>query len=97
MVANTVRTWVAGWAASPRTPPPVEKPWGFYIEVTDSPGGIEGRYAASSSEEGGLPAGAFGRDDAAACGHFCRVHRTGPGEPMMRDRQIAYVSSGLDA
>ncbi|MFI9079617.1 GNAT family N-acetyltransferase [Streptomyces sioyaensis] len=37
MVADIVRTWVAGWAVSRRTPPPVRKPWGFYIEVADSP------------------------------------------------------------
>ncbi|MFW6694424.1 GNAT family N-acetyltransferase [Streptomyces sp. MAR4 CNX-425] len=37
MVADIVRTWVAGWAVSRRTPPPVEKPWGFYVEVTGSP------------------------------------------------------------
>ncbi|MEU7579865.1 GNAT family N-acetyltransferase [Streptomyces sp. NPDC041068] len=32
-VADTVETWVMGWAVSRCTPPPVEKPWGFYIEV----------------------------------------------------------------
>ncbi|MFI1801872.1 GNAT family N-acetyltransferase [Streptomyces sp. NPDC020379] len=32
-----VRTWVAGWAVSRRTPPPVAMPWGFYIEVADNP------------------------------------------------------------
>ncbi|MYT30251.1 MULTISPECIES: GNAT family N-acetyltransferase [unclassified Streptomyces] len=33
MVADIVRTWAAGWAVSRRTRPPVEKPWGLYIEV----------------------------------------------------------------
>ncbi|WP_274918716.1 GNAT family N-acetyltransferase [Streptomyces sp. WZ-12] len=37
MVADIVRTWVAGWAVSRRTPPPVDMPWGFYIEVADNP------------------------------------------------------------
>ncbi|MGK5546169.1 GNAT family N-acetyltransferase [Streptomyces sp. URMC 127] len=32
-----VRTWVAGWALSRRTPPPVGKPWGYYIEVPGNP------------------------------------------------------------
>ncbi|MEV0282291.1 GNAT family N-acetyltransferase [Streptomyces sp. NPDC050610] len=35
--AEIVRTWVAGWAVSRRTPPPVEKPWGLYIEVAGNP------------------------------------------------------------
>ncbi|MFI1970497.1 GNAT family N-acetyltransferase [Streptomyces cinnamoneus] len=33
MVPELVRTWVSGWAASRGTPRPVEKPWGFYVEV----------------------------------------------------------------
>lgn len=37
MVGDIVRTWVAGWAVSRRTPPPVDTPWGFYIEVADNP------------------------------------------------------------
>ncbi|WP_246097504.1 GNAT family N-acetyltransferase [Streptomyces botrytidirepellens] len=32
-----VRTWVAGWAVSRQTVPPVEKSWGYYIEVADNP------------------------------------------------------------
>ncbi|OKI06210.1 hypothetical protein A6A06_37540 [Streptomyces sp. CB02923] len=36
MVLDTVRTWVAGWAISRRTPPPVEKPWGLYVAVGDN-------------------------------------------------------------
>ncbi|MFC8130763.1 GNAT family N-acetyltransferase [Streptomyces sp. NPDC057302] len=37
MVAELVETWVAGWAVSRRTPPPVQMPWGFYIAVADRP------------------------------------------------------------
>ncbi|MHA6765250.1 GNAT family N-acetyltransferase [Streptacidiphilus sp. PAMC 29251] len=37
MLADTVRSWAAGWAVSRRTPPPVEQPWGLYIEVADNP------------------------------------------------------------
>ncbi|MEV0371679.1 GNAT family N-acetyltransferase [Streptomyces sp. NPDC050636] len=33
MIPELVRTWAAGWAVSRHTPRPVEKPWGFYIEV----------------------------------------------------------------
>ncbi|MER5495704.1 MULTISPECIES: GNAT family N-acetyltransferase [unclassified Streptomyces] len=50
MVANTVRTWAAGWAVSRRTPPPVEKPWGVHIEVADSPVEV-GRHVLPEAEE----------------------------------------------
>lgn len=69
MVADTVRTWVAGWAASRRTPPPVEKPWGFYIAVGDSPVEVgrhvlpetrESLAAASSSTSAGWRPGRLG-------------------------------------
>ncbi|MFH8404471.1 GNAT family N-acetyltransferase [Streptomyces sp. NPDC018019] len=33
MLSDLVRTWVAGWAVSRRTPRPAELPWGLYIEV----------------------------------------------------------------
>ncbi|MFQ6196673.1 GNAT family N-acetyltransferase [Streptomyces sp. NPDC000405] len=45
-----VRTWVAGWVVSRRTPPPVEKPWGFYIEVADDPREV-GRHVLPEAEE----------------------------------------------
>ncbi|MGW0962346.1 hypothetical protein ACWD4K_25805 [Streptomyces gelaticus] len=35
MVADVIGTWAADWAVSRRTPPPVEEPWGHYIEVAD--------------------------------------------------------------
>ncbi|TBO56266.1 GNAT family N-acetyltransferase [Streptomyces kasugaensis] len=50
MVADIVRTWVAGWAVSRRTPPPVEKPWGFYIEVAGNPDEV-GRHVLPAAEE----------------------------------------------
>lgn len=50
MVADMVRTWVAGWAVSRRTPPPVEKPWGFHVEVTDNPDEV-GRHVLPEVEE----------------------------------------------
>ncbi|MFD8823027.1 GNAT family N-acetyltransferase [Streptomyces sp. NPDC059605] len=50
MVANTVRTWAAGWAVSRRTSPPVEKPWGVHIEVVDSPVEV-GRHVLPEAEE----------------------------------------------
>ncbi|MFI9045731.1 GNAT family N-acetyltransferase [Streptomyces sp. NPDC053427] len=50
MVADLVRTWVAGWAVSRRTPPPVEKPWGFYIEVADNPAEV-GRHVLPEADE----------------------------------------------
>ncbi|SHM49607.1 GNAT family N-acetyltransferase [Streptomyces yunnanensis] len=50
MVADIVRTWVAGWAVSRRTPPPVEKPWGFYIEVADNADEV-GRHVLPEAEE----------------------------------------------
>ncbi|WP_407565534.1 GNAT family N-acetyltransferase [Streptomyces sp. 184] len=49
MVADMVRTWVAGWAVSRRTPPPVEKPWGFYIE-TGNPA-ERGRHVLPAADE----------------------------------------------
>ncbi|MFH9420166.1 GNAT family N-acetyltransferase [Streptomyces sp. NPDC017529] len=33
MLPELVRTWVAGWAVSRRTPRPTEQPWGLHIEV----------------------------------------------------------------
>ncbi|MGA4837931.1 GNAT family N-acetyltransferase [Streptomyces sp. G45] len=33
MIPELVRTWAAGWAVSRRTPQPVDRPWGVYIEV----------------------------------------------------------------
>ncbi|ARH90113.1 GNAT family N-acetyltransferase [Streptomyces sp. MOE7] len=50
MVAEMVRTWVAGWAVSRRTPPPVEKPGGYYIEVADNPDEV-GRHVLPETEE----------------------------------------------
>ncbi len=50
MLANTVRTWVAGWAVSRRTPPPVEQPWGYYIAVADNPAEV-GRHVLPETEE----------------------------------------------
>lgn len=50
MVADIVRTWVAGWAVSRRTPPPVEKPWGFYVEVAGNPDEV-GRHVLPEAEE----------------------------------------------
>ncbi|MFI0154585.1 GNAT family N-acetyltransferase [Streptomyces lydicus] len=50
MVAEMVRTWVAGWAVSRRTPPPVEKPWGHFIEVADNPDEV-GRHVLPETEE----------------------------------------------
>ncbi len=50
MVADLVRIWVAGWAVSRRTPPPVKKPWGFYIEVADNPDEV-GRHVLPEAEE----------------------------------------------
>lgn len=50
MVADIVRTWVAGWAVSRRTPPPVEKPWGVYIEVAGNADEV-GRHVLPEAEE----------------------------------------------
>ncbi|MFF4601798.1 GNAT family N-acetyltransferase [Streptomyces sp. NPDC001339] len=50
MVADIVRTWVAGWAVSRRTPPPVDMPWGLYVEVTDSPD-ERGRHVLPEADE----------------------------------------------
>ncbi|MFD5393352.1 GNAT family N-acetyltransferase [Streptomyces sp. NPDC127097] len=50
MIADIARTWVAGWAVSRRTPPPVKKPWGFYIEVADNPDEV-GRHVLPEAEE----------------------------------------------
>ncbi|WP_438297187.1 GNAT family N-acetyltransferase [Streptomyces sp. HUAS TT7] len=50
MVADIVGTWVAGWAVSRRTPPPVEKPWGFYIEVAGNADEV-GRHVLPEAEE----------------------------------------------
>ncbi|MFI5664352.1 hypothetical protein [Streptomyces sp. NPDC051684] len=50
MLADTVRTWVAGWAVSRRTPSPVAQPWGFYIAVTDNPAEV-GRHVLPEAEE----------------------------------------------
>ncbi|MFD8549393.1 GNAT family N-acetyltransferase [Streptomyces sp. NPDC059649] len=50
MVADIVRTWVAGWAVSRQTSPPVKKPWGFYIEVADNPNEA-GRHVLPEPEE----------------------------------------------
>ncbi|MGG7569456.1 GNAT family N-acetyltransferase [Streptomyces sirii] len=50
MVADIVRTWVAGWAVSRRTLPPVEKPWGFYIEVAGNADEV-GRHVLPEAEE----------------------------------------------
>ncbi|MCP2341516.1 GNAT family N-acetyltransferase [Actinomadura rupiterrae] len=45
-----VGTWVAGWARSRRTPPPVAHPWGFYIDVADDPAEV-GRHVLPEAEE----------------------------------------------
>ncbi|GGN45652.1 hypothetical protein GCM10012285_29430 [Streptomyces kronopolitis] len=50
MVADIVTTWVAGWALSRRTPPPVKEPWGFYIEVAGNPDEV-GRHVLPEAEE----------------------------------------------
>ncbi|MFZ3598991.1 GNAT family N-acetyltransferase [Streptomyces sp. BH104] len=50
MLSDTVRTWVAGWAVSRRTPAPVEHPWGYYIEVADNPAEV-GRHVLPEAEE----------------------------------------------
>ncbi|WP_037369938.1 GNAT family N-acetyltransferase [Amycolatopsis orientalis] len=50
MIEETVRTWVAGWALSRRTPPPVEKPWGLFVEVPDNPAEA-GRHVLPEAEE----------------------------------------------
>ncbi|WKX69062.1 GNAT family N-acetyltransferase [Streptomyces sp. XD-27] len=50
MVADIVTTWVAGWAVSRRTPPPVEKPWGFYVEVAGNPDEV-GRHVLPEAQE----------------------------------------------
>ncbi|MEV0266709.1 GNAT family N-acetyltransferase [Streptomyces sp. NPDC050617] len=50
MVAETVRAWVAGWAVSRGTPPPVRKPWGFYIEVAGNPREV-GRHVLPEADE----------------------------------------------
>ncbi|MFD7668732.1 GNAT family N-acetyltransferase [Streptomyces sp. NPDC059788] len=50
MVADVVRTWVAGWAVSRRTPPPVETPWGFYTAVADNPDEV-GRHVLPEVDE----------------------------------------------
>ncbi|SEN46553.1 Acetyltransferase (GNAT) family protein [Actinacidiphila rubida] len=50
MLAHAVRTWVAGWAVSRRTPPPVEKPWGLYVDVAGNPAEV-GRHVLPETEE----------------------------------------------
>ncbi|MFC5187260.1 GNAT family N-acetyltransferase [Actinomadura harenae] len=50
MPEEIVRTWVAGWAVSRRTPPPVAKPWGYYIQVDDNPAEV-GRHVLPVTEE----------------------------------------------
>ncbi|MFH8573755.1 GNAT family N-acetyltransferase [Streptomyces sp. NPDC017993] len=45
-----VRTWAEGWAVSRLTPPPTEKPWGLYIEVTDDPNEA-GRHVLPEADE----------------------------------------------
>ncbi|MGW0732113.1 GNAT family N-acetyltransferase [Streptomyces sp. NPDC002851] len=50
MVADMIGTWVAGWALSRRTPPPIEKPWGFYVDVPDNPTEV-GRHVLPEVDE----------------------------------------------
>lgn len=50
MVAGMIETWVTGWAVSRRTPPPVEMPWGHYIEVADDPAEV-GRHVLPVADE----------------------------------------------
>lgn len=50
MVADMIETWVTGWAVSRRTPPPVEMPWGHYIEVADDPAEV-GRHVLPVADE----------------------------------------------
>ncbi|KIZ15816.1 GNAT family N-acetyltransferase [Streptomyces natalensis] len=50
MVADIVGTWAVGWAVSRGTPPPVKKPWGFYIEVAGNPDEV-GRHVLPEAEE----------------------------------------------
>src|SRR5205809_3536767 len=33
MIPELIRTWVTGWAASRRTPPPAETPWGLALDI----------------------------------------------------------------
>lgn len=73
MVADLVRTWVAGWAVSRRTPPPVEKPWGFYIEVAGNTEEV-GRHVLPEAEESLVRS-------AAASVSVARTWMKMPGEP----------------
>ncbi|MER7175053.1 GNAT family N-acetyltransferase [Streptomyces mesophilus] len=50
MLADTVRIWAEGWALSRRTPPPVEHPWGYYIEVAGNPAEV-GRHVLPHADE----------------------------------------------
>lgn len=50
MTADIVRIWVEGWAMSRRTPPPVVKPWGYYIEVGAPPVEV-GRHVLPVADE----------------------------------------------
>ncbi|MEU1308704.1 GNAT family N-acetyltransferase [Streptomyces cinnamoneus] len=50
MVADLIGTWVMGWAASRQALSPVDKPWGFYIDVSGNP--VEaGRHVLPEVEE----------------------------------------------
>ncbi|MER5367055.1 GNAT family N-acetyltransferase [Streptomyces sp. NPDC002722] len=50
MVADMIGTWVEGWAVSRRTPPPVAKPWGHFIEVAGDPAEV-GRHVLPVADE----------------------------------------------
>ncbi|MFF9899538.1 GNAT family N-acetyltransferase [Streptomyces longispororuber] len=56
MVAELVRTWAAGWAVSRRTPPPVVRPWGVYLDVR-GPGQV-GRHVLPHATESAVRAAA---------------------------------------
>ncbi|WP_020672290.1 GNAT family N-acetyltransferase [Amycolatopsis nigrescens] len=49
MVPELVGVWASGWAVSRRTPAPVERPWGVYLEV-DQPGQV-GRHVLPHGTE----------------------------------------------
>ncbi|MBO1331134.1 GNAT family N-acetyltransferase [Streptomyces sp. VRA16 Mangrove soil] len=57
MVDDMVRTWVAGWAVSRGTPPPAERPWGYYIEVADDPAEV-GRHVLPEASRAAVRAAA---------------------------------------
>ncbi|MBT2386698.1 GNAT family N-acetyltransferase [Streptomyces sp. ISL-11] len=49
MIPELVQTWVSGWTVSRRTPRPVDKPWGLYVDV-GAPDHV-GRHVLPDAEE----------------------------------------------